>query len=431
MPASGRGERVMRVLIVCESASMRMSGETALPVYYFTRMRERGVRAMLVTHARTRDELRAAFDDEAFADVHFVEDSGPQRALWALGQRAPERVRGLVIDQLIHLSTQRRARRLAKRLVAEHAVDVVFEPAPISPRGVSCMYGLGAPVVVGPLCGGLAFPPGFRFMDGPGSRLGVWVGRALTPIVHRLFPGKLHAAAVIVGSERTARALPGGIRGAVHEVVESGVDLRVWKPIGPRERAPGEPVRFVYFARFVDWKGIEFLVEAFARVAARTPAVLELIGDGELYDATLGQVDRLGMEEHVRFHGRLGLREAEAIVRSCDVYMAPSLRECGGCALLEAMALGLPIVAANWAGPAEFLSDGGGAVLVEPSSRDGFIDGLTNAMLKLAESPELRKELGAAAAARVRTRYFDWDSKVDRVLEILRGVSERSGGDAR
>ncbi|MEZ6317466.1 MAG: glycosyltransferase family 4 protein [Phycisphaerales bacterium] len=415
----------MRVLIVCESASMRMSGETALPVYYFRLMRARGVRAMLLTHERTRDELRATFDDDAFADIHFVEDSGVQRALWAVGQRAPERVRGLVIDQLIHLSTQRRARRLAKRLVPEHDVDVVFEPAPISPRGISCMYNLGAPVVVGPLCGGLSFPPGFRFMDGPGSKLGVWAGRTLSPVAHRLFPGKLHAAAVIVGSERTARALPRGVRGSVYEVVESGVDLNVWQPVTPIERAPGEPVRFVYLARFVDWKGIEYLVEAFARTLKRTPAVLELIGDGELYQATCEQVDRLELEDHVLFHGRLGLREAERIVRSCDVYMAPSLRECGGCALLEAMALGLPIVAANWAGPAEFLSDGGGALLVEPSSREGFIEGLTRAMVSLAESPELRKELGAAAAARVRTRYFDWDSKVDHVIEILRETVER------
>jgi len=416
----------MRVLIVCESASMRMSGETALPVYYFRLMRARGVRAMLITHARTRPELRDTFDDEAFADIHFLEDTRAQRALWAIGRRMPERVRGLVVDQLIHLSTQMRARRLAKRLVAEHGIDVVYEPAPISPRGVSCMYDLGAPVVVGPLCGGLTFPPAFQFMDGPSSKFGVWGGRTLSPVMHRFFPGKLHAAAVLVGSERTARALPRGVRGTVHEVVESGVDLDVWKPITPAERSPGEPVRFVYFARFVDWKGIEFLVEAFARTLKRTPAVLELIGDGELYDATRSQVERLRLEDHVHFHGRLGLHEAERIVRSCDVYMAPSLRECGGCALLEAMALGLPIVAANWAGPAEFLSDGGGALLVEPSSREGFIEGLSNAMVRLAESPELRKSLGAAAAARVRTRYFDWDSKVDRVLEILSEVVVRA-----
>ena len=420
----------MKVLIACENASMRMSGETLIPLYYFRAMRQRDIDAHLLTHERTRAELRAAFDDEAFSRIHFIPDTAAQRALWAVGRRLNERVRGLIVDQAIHLSTQLRARRLARRLVREHGIDVVFEPAPISPKGISCMFGLGAPVVVGPLCGGLEFPPGFRFMDSGCSRLCVRAARAVSPIAHRLLPGKTHAAAILVGNPRTVASLPRGCRGQVHEVVESGVDLRLFEPQPPRDIPPGRPARFAYFARFVDWKGIEYLVEAFARLLTHTRAELELIGDGELYEATRAQVERLGIEEHVRFHGRLSLTEAQRILQSCDAYVAPSLRECGGCALLEAMAMGMPIIATDWAGPAEFLGDDGGAILVDPASPGVFVAGLEDAMRRLATEPDLRRHLSYAAQARVRTRFYDWDSKADRVIEILRHTAaahRRSG----
>jgi glycosyltransferase involved in cell wall biosynthesis len=415
----------MRVLIACENASMRMSGETLLPLFYFRKMRKRGVDVHLVTHARCRAELAETLEPEAFERVHFIEDSPSQKALWQTFSGVPERVRALLLDQAIHLSTQLRARSLVKRLVAEHAIDIVFEPAPISPKGISCMYDVGAKVVVGPLCGGLDFPPAFKYMDALHTRVSVALGRMVSPLFHKMFPGKIHADGVLVGNPRTAKVLPEGCRGVVHEVVESGVDLELWQPFERPLPEPGQPLRFGFMARFVDWKGIEFLVEAFASVVKRAPAAkLELIGDGELFEATKAQVARLGIGASVHFHGRLPLERAELLIRECDVYMAPALRECGGCALLECMAIALPIISCNWAGPAEYLG-GGCGLLVDPTSRQGFIDGLADAMIELANSPAKRRQLGAAASARVRSGYYDWDSKTDRVLEIFAEILGR------
>jgi glycosyltransferase involved in cell wall biosynthesis len=419
----------MRVLITSENASMRMSGETLLPLYYFRKMRERGVEVHMVTHARCRDELQETLDPDDYARVHFIEDSSSQKALWQLFSGVPERIRALLLDQAIHLSTQLRARTLVKQLVARHGIDMVFEPAPISPKGISCMYDVGAPVVVGPLCGGMNFPPAFKYMDGLSTRVGVSLGRIASPLFHRVLRGKLDAAAVLVGNQRTARVLPEGIQGAVHEVVESGVDLDLWQPFERPPAQPGQPLRYVFMARFVDWKGIEFLVEAFAQVVRRAaerhvPVKLELIGDGELFEATKAQVARLGIDASVHFYGRVPLQRAEEIIRSCDVYMAPALRECGGCALLECMAIAMPIISCNWAGPAEYLG-GGCGLLVDPTSREDFVNGLADAMVQLAESPELRRKLGAAASHRVRNGLYDWDSKTDRVLEIFSQILGR------
>ncbi|WP_416666099.1 glycosyltransferase [Egbenema bharatensis] len=48
--------------------------------------------------------------------------------------------------------------------------------------------------------------------------------------------------------------------------------------------------------------------------------------------------------------------------------------------------------------------------------------GLSEAMLRLVQSPELRQQLGEGSQQRVRSNYFDWDSKVDRTVEIFREV---------
>jgi glycosyltransferase involved in cell wall biosynthesis len=85
---------------------------------------------------------------------------------------------------------------------------------------------------------------------------------------------------------------------------------------------------------------------------------------------------------------------------------------------MEAMAVGLPVIATNWGGPADYLNSSCG-ILVEPASKQGFgfVKGLTDAMLKLAQSPELLQSLGCAGRERVR-EHFDWERKVDRILEI-------------
>jgi glycosyltransferase involved in cell wall biosynthesis len=414
-----------RVLLITDNASLRMSGETSVPLYYFQLLQARSVDVWMVCHARVREELRDFFSEEVFKKIHFVEDTWQQRWALRLGHLFPYRVDDLIFGQLVHLFTQIAAQKRGRQLVKELQIDLVFEPTPITPKGLSLLYNMGVPVVIGPLCGGLELPPAFRYMDSRFAHGAIAAGRFFSHWIHQLFPGKLEAGALIVGNERTAKALPKGYKGQVYEVVESGVELSRWSPKPYSTPDPSQPVRFVFCGRLVDWKGAQFLVEAFKPVAERTNAILEIIGDGELKEAIAAKVVELGMQDHIKLLGRLSLEVCMETITAGDVYVMPSLRECGGLALLETMAIGLPIVAAKWAGPAEYL-DSTCSILVEPSSPEGFVQGLAEAMIRLAESPELRHQLGQGAQVRVRSNYFDWESKTDRIVEILRETLERS-----
>ena len=412
----------MRVLIVTENMSFKMGGESQLPFLHFQRMLKWGEDAYVVCHARCRDELTATLPPEHFARIHFVEDTAFQAWLWSASRILPPRVRDLIVATWIRASTGRRTRTLARdRLIPALDIQVVLQPAPISPKAPSHMYDVGVPVVIGPMCGGMDFPPGFKAMDSIGTRLAIRAGRAASFLAHLITPGKRRAAALLVAGECTRRALPAGCRGTVHQVVESGVDLDVWSRRSPRLRDPDAPTRFVYSGRFVDWKGVGYLMDAFASIANSISASLELIGGGELREQIEAQVRQHGLQDRVHFHGWLSHEQSREVLEACDVFVLPSLRECGGAVLLEAMALGMPCICTHWGGPGWYVDNTTG-IRVKPDSPQSFVEGLAAAMKRLATDPALRETMAAAGPRRVRTSYFDYDSKTRRVLDILASV---------
>lgn len=409
----------MKVIIVTENASMQRAGEPSLAFYYFKLLRTRHIDVWMVCHVRVREELREAFADEDFQKIHFIEPTWLQNKLWQIRPLLPSRIRESIFAQLSHLLTQRQARTVVKNMIDQLGIEIVFQPAPIPPKGLSFMYKMGVPVAIGPMCGGLNLPPAFRYMDSQLTQTLIGSTRFLSLLMHWLIPGKLQADTLIVANECTAKALPKGCKGKIYEVVESGVDLSIWKQTKGSNPQSNQSIRFVYCGRFVDWKGIQFLVEAFKQVAEQTNSVLELIGDGVLRDTIEAQVKALNLQNSVNFHGWMTREASAKLIADCNVFVMPSLRECGGTALLEAMAMGLPIVTTKWAGPANYVDSTCG-ILVEPTSREAFINSLAMAMIQLAESVELRHQMSEASMQRITKNYFDWESKTDRVLEILK-----------
>ena len=253
------------MVVVAEHASAVFGGEAILPLHVFRKLRARGVEAWLVVHSRTRDELAGLIPEE-LDRVSFIPDTGLHVWMCRLGRFIPARVGYFTLGFVSRLSSQRMARRIVRGLVAEHKVDVVHQPIPVSPREPSIMHGLGAPVVMGPMNGGMTYPPGFERRDRKLAIVGslTELGRKASVLMNRLMPGKLRAETLLVANERTRRALPPGVRGEVIELVENGVDPDLW--LDPGEpgppRAEGEPVRFAFVGRLVDWKAVDLLLDA-------------------------------------------------------------------------------------------------------------------------------------------------------------------------
>jgi len=415
----------MRVLIVAETVSFRMAGEPLLPYTYFQKLCDRNQDVWLICHIRTRSELQEAFPPEVFERITFIEDSPWERFVVNISQYFRGRGFGAFFYELLRWSTQIRARPQIKRLVHELDIELVFQPVPISPKMPSFSYGLGVPVVIGPMAGGMDYPPKFNYLEPPGNIFLINLGRFVANLSNRLVPGKLEAETLIVSDHRTYKALPTGCRGQIYTVRDGAVDLKQLRYYPKPISQPGQPIRFVFMARFVESKGIRFLIEAFDMIAPEVNASLDLIGSGELLEEMQSRVSQLGLEDRVTFRGWMAIPDAQRLLQECDVFVVSSIGDPGNICMLEAMAAGMPMVVTRWGGVGE-IADETCALMVDPTTPSEFIQALAAAIEKIAQSPELRQQLGAGAKVKLKSAYLDWDSKVDRISEIFAETLERS-----
>ncbi len=427
-----------RVLIVAQNASAKYGGEAFLPLKYFQLLKKRGHPVKLIAHHRNRAELEALFGDW-MADVMLVEDTLWHRMTWTIGSRFPARIEEVVFGNIMNLISEVYQKRMIRALVHDGQVDVIHQPIPVSPRAPSTIHGVGVPVVIGPMNGGMNYPPGYADLEGRRTQSMVSLTRKAGGLVNRLVPGKRRAEILLVANDRTARALPVTDHPRVVKLVENGVDFTTWQlpDVAPSTRTDGQ-FRLVFMGRLIALKAVDITLAAIG-VARRSglDVRLDILGDGPESASLAKRASDLGLTGVVTFHGfQPQVRCAEILIGS-DALVLNSVRECGGAVVLEAMSLGLPVIAANWGGPADYL-DASCGILVDPAPRDSFAERLAQAILQLARNPDASQAMGQAGAIKVRAE-FDWEKKADRMLEIYaeairlhrqrRGLDDRAQGE--
>lgn len=213
------------------------------------------------------------------------------------------------------------------------------------------------------------------------------------------------------GRSQLLRWTPHGRWGDVH-VVRCGVDAGFLE--APLTPVPSEPT-LVCVGRICEQKGQLLLVEALAALRADgIECRLVLAGDGEMRAEVEALAARLGVADRLRITGWLsGDRVREEIV-AARALVLPSFAEGLPVVLMEALALGRPVVSTYVAGIPELVVDGGNGWLV-PAGDVGALAGAMRAVVSSA--PERLAALGAAGRARVRERH-----DVDREAAVLAGL---------
>jgi glycosyltransferase involved in cell wall biosynthesis len=191
-------------------------------------------------------------------------------------------------------------------------------------------------------------------------------------------------------------------RPAQYAVVPSGVPTAALRAAAPTRAAARARLGLAADAfviagvgRLVAIKGFDLLVAALPAVLARVPsACLLLIGDGEARAALEARAVALGVAARLRITGALD--DVTAALAAADVLAAPSRNEGMGRVLVEAMALGLPVVGAAVGGIPDVIVDGECGRLVPAED----VGALAEALSDLGVDAVLRAKLGAAAMPR-------------------------------
>jgi glycosyltransferase involved in cell wall biosynthesis len=163
----------------------------------------------------------------------------------------------------------------------------------------------------------------------------------------------------------------------------------------------GERKRVVTLGRLNETKQFDLLIDAFAMLAGDFPDWdLTIWGEGPERAKLEAQVERLKMKQRIFLPGRT-LSPWKELARA-DVFAMSSRHEGLPMALMESMAMGLPVVAFDCpSGPKELTRNGADGLLIPPGDAAAMAGGLS----KLMSDPALREHYGARAALSVRERY--------------------------
>jgi type III pantothenate kinase len=205
-------------------------------------------------------------------------------------------------------------------------------------------------------------------------------------------------------------------------VVPCGVDLQRFTPRGPAEARRRGRRRIVYAGRLVERKGIGNIISALSEVpdcelvVAGGPALADLMDDPEARRLQ-GLAERHGVSGRVDLRGRMSRDELPALLRSADALVAVPWYEPFGITPLEAMACGVPVVAAAVGGMIDTVVDGVTGCHVPPRDPERLVATLRG----LLDAPERRADMGRAGVRRARQLY-DWNRIALATLDVYEAL---------
>jgi glycosyltransferase involved in cell wall biosynthesis len=250
---------------------------------------------------------------------------------------------------------------------------------------------------------------GWAFLahDGVTAAVYRWAERAVRPLTT--------VAICVAESEKRAGIAAGVCDPRTTVVIRNGVDSGKSRPPEVRNGPP----RIVSVGRLQAPKDPLTLVRALGSLRG-TPFEADIVGEGPLRPTVELELERLGLDASVRLLGER--RDVTSLLARSDVFVLVSRSEGLPLSVLEAMAVGLPVVASRVGGIPEVVVDGETGLLVLAEDAEQ----LAAALDRLLNDDALRRRLGEAGRTRVR-EHFDLDSVRRAHIDLYRRELAKRG----
>ncbi len=253
----------------------------------------------------------------------------------------------------------------------------------------------------------------FHAFDGsPGYNF----GRPISTIILKRRLRKLHGKIAV---SKPAMEFAGKYVPGYYNVIPNGVDLEHFSPdVSPIDRFCDGKINILFVGRLEKRKGLGYLLKAYQRVKEEIAnSRLIIVGPGiRLRRKYEKQVRRSGLED-VIFSGHVDYDELPRYYKTADIFCAPATgRESFGIILLEAMAVGKPIVASNVGGYASIVAHGVDGLLVSPKDDKE----LARALVSLMIDEPLRQRMGAMGKRKAQD--YSWERIAKEILNYYRRI---------
>mgnify|MGYP000121080482 CR=1 FL=1 len=215
------------------------------------------------------------------------------------------------------------------------------------------------------------------------------------------------AKVILARTPNTKAIMPFFVKKKTKVLLETAMEESVFQ----REKKLYESdiINMVISARFISIKNIPLVIKSLKYISTSKPWKLTLLGSGPDRELILRTIKEEGYGDRVNIISMLPREEALDLIVNSDIFIFPSLKEGGTWALMEAMAMGLPVVCVNWAGMAVETTPET-AIQIPVSSPKTMEREMGAAISLLINNRSEREKMGQSARQRIRD-VFNWDAK--------------------
>jgi len=310
-------------------------------------------------------------------------------------------------------------RQLRRRICAgEFDVVVRLIPmSPVMPSPFAFFLRKGPiPFVLGPLNGGLPWPPGFTQLQNQKE----WIANLRN--VYRYLPFARstyrYASAIIAASSQVCAEFA-KYRDKVFFIPEPGIASSLCAN-DPRKLEPGAKLKLLFVGGLVPRKACDLALRAAAPFLKNGTAHFTVVGDGPERNRLDQLVKSLGIEDAVHFCGWVGHAEVLKHMQRADVFVFPSVRDNGAGVVFEALACGAVPVVTDFGGPGDIVHPGVGYKARLTNERDVVVQ-MQGILNELERDRNLLERLRREGICYARER-LTWDAKARDTTRVLNWV---------
>ena len=307
--------------------------------------------------------------------------------------------------------------RLAKAIIKKFDIKYSYHLTFGSVWLPSFLFMLPAKFIWGPVGGGEYIPNSFIGTLSVKGRFLQYLRKLLRWTVYInpiLILSAVKAKVILCRTPDTIKVFPHCIRHKCFIMTDGAIENDIFQ--FQCKQVVKKEINLVATSRLIHTKNVTTLIKAVSLIPRKYHVKFTIIGSGPEEKHIKQLIQKLNLSDRIEQISFIPRMDVFKHLEKSDVYLFGSLKEACNLSLLEAMAIGLPVICLNWSGMA-ISTDDSCAIRLHVTNPEQMPKDMAAAIIKLIENPKLRKQMGEAGRKRIK-EVFNWEEK-GRFMENL------------
>ena len=415
-------ERTLKILMLAYECNPNWPSLPVVAYKYALAMGEE-VEVTLVTQVLNKENIDKAGHGKVnfdFIDVDFISKPFDRFGKFIRGGNSLGWTTQVIFTYPGYLAFEMAVWFKYRKQIKSGEFAVVHRQTPMTQTLPSFIAGRTKNFIIGPLNGGLPWPPQFKSM---GSREKEWFRplRNLAKFMPFYQSTYRKAACILASFKHTIEDLPKHCQEKIIDFPEVGLDPKIFSR-QDKEIQVSKPITVIFVGRLVPLKLPEVVLNAFANSTILQQHKLVYVGDGPMRPELEKIVEEKNLHHCVSVKGWMAQSEVGQLMNESDIFVFPSVKDLGAGVLVEAMASGLACIGLDYGAASTIINEERG-LKVPLGSREEITASYQTAMENLVEKPDelvaIRKK-----AREFALENFTWAAKVKKTIEIYKWLKE-------